>query len=139
MSGEQFALPEAVGQFRAIRRQQGSGRLIGIGAADPLNLTGIVTPGERIATVAKSRILYRDGVPVLALEGGEVKPMAPSAGAPTADMVQALVRKQITPALRVRLAMAGVPADSMPQDRRPARRRSQRKVASRSHSRDPAS
>jgi ATP-dependent Lhr-like helicase len=129
MSGEQFALPEAVGQLRAIRRQEGPGRLIGVGGADPLNLTGIVTPGERIATVAKSRILYRDGVPVLALEGGEVKPMGPSAGAPTADMVQALVRKQITPALRARLAMAGVPADSMPPGR-PARRRSQRKVAS---------
>jgi ATP-dependent helicase Lhr and Lhr-like helicase len=101
-----------------------------MGAADPLNLTGIITPGERIATVAKSRILYRDGVPVLALEGGEVKPMGQSIGAPTAAMVQALVRKQLTPALRARLAMAGVPADSMPPSGRPARRRSQRKVAS---------
>jgi ATP-dependent Lhr-like helicase len=130
MSGEQFALSEAVGQLRAIRRQGGSGRLIGVGAADPLNLTGIVTPGERVATVARSRILYRDGVPVLALEGGEVKPIGPSAVAPTADMVQVLVRKQITPALRARLAMAGVPADSVPPGRKPARRRSQRKVAS---------
>jgi ATP-dependent Lhr-like helicase len=130
MSGEQFALPEAVGQLRSVRRQEGAGRLIGLGAADPLNLTGIITPGERVATVARSRILYRDGVPVLALEGGEVKPMGPSAGAPTADMVQALVRKRITPALRARLAMAGVPADSLPPGGRPARRRSQRKVAS---------
>jgi hypothetical protein len=56
--------------------------------------------------------------------------MGPSAGAPTADMVQALVRKRITPALRARLAMAGVPADSLPPGGRPARRRSQRKVAS---------
>ena len=138
MSGEQFALPEAVAQLRAIRRQESSGRLIAVGAADPLNLTGIVTPGERIAAVARSRVLYRDGVPVLALEGGEVKAVGPGADAPTADMVQALVRKQLTPALRARLAMSGVPADSMPQGRRPARRRSQRQVASRSHSRDPA-
>jgi ATP-dependent Lhr-like helicase len=138
MSGEQFALPEAVGQLRAVRRQAGSGRLIAVGAADPLNLTGIVTPGERTAAVTRSRILYRDGVPVLALERGEVKPVTPGAAAPTADMVQALVRKQLTPALRARLAMAGVPADSLPPGRRPARRSSPRKVASRSHSRDPA-
>jgi ATP-dependent Lhr-like helicase len=138
MSGEQFALPEAVGQLRAIRRLGSSGRLIAIGAADPLNLTGIITPGERTAGVTRSRILYRDGVPVLTLERGEVKPLSPAAAAPTADMVQALVRKQITPALRARLAMAGVPADSLPAGRRPARRSSQRKVASQSRSRDPS-
>jgi ATP-dependent Lhr-like helicase len=138
MSGEQFALPEAVGQLRAVRRLGSSGRLTAVGAADPLNLIGIVTPGERVAAVARSRILYRDGVPVLTLERGEVKPVAPGAAAPTADMVQALVRKQITPALRARLAMAGVPAESLPPGRRPARRPSQRKVASQSHPRDPA-
>jgi ATP-dependent Lhr-like helicase len=127
MSGEQFALPEAVGQLRAVRRQPASGRLVGVGAADPLNLTGIVTPGERVAAVARSRILYRDGVPVLALERGEVTPLAAASPTPSADMVQALVRKQLTPALRARLGMSGVPAASMP-----ARRSSHRKVASRS-------
>jgi hypothetical protein len=44
--------------------------------------------------------------------------------------VQALVRKQLTPALRARLAMSGLPAAALPQRRRPARRRSQRTVAS---------
>jgi len=130
MSGEQFALPEAVGQLRAVRRQPASGRLVAVGAADPLNLTGIITPGERVAAVARSRVLYRDGVPVLALERGEVTPLA--ADSPTPAMVQALVRKQLTPALRARLGMSGVPAASMP----PARRPSQRKVASRGRSRD---
>ena len=114
MSGEQFALPEAVSQLRAIRRAGGQGRLIGIGAADPLNLTGIVTSGDRIATVARSRILYRDGVPVLALEGGEMKVVEPGAEAPTPEMVQALVRKQLTPALRARLALSGVPVGNTP-------------------------
>ena len=124
MSGEQFALPEAVGQLRAVRRQPASGRLVAVGAADPLNLTGIITPGERVAAVTRSRVLYRDGVPVLALERGEVNPL--TAVSPTPDMVQALVRKQLTPALRARLGMSGVPAASMP----PARRPSRRKVAS---------
>jgi ATP-dependent Lhr-like helicase len=130
MSGEQFALPEAVGRLRAVRRLGSEGKLIAVGAADPLNLTGIVTAGERIATVAKSRILFRDGVPVLALEGGEIRALQPAAGAPTPEQVQALVRKQLTPALRARLAMSGLPATALPQRRRPARRRSQRTVAS---------
>jgi ATP-dependent Lhr-like helicase len=130
MSGEQFALAEAVGQLRTMRRQPASGRLVAVGAADPLNLTGIITAGERVAAVARSRVLYRDGVPVLALERGEVTRLA--AGTPTPDMVQALVRKQLTPALRARLGMSGVPAASMP----PARRPSHRKVASRNRSRD---
>jgi ATP-dependent Lhr-like helicase len=138
MSGEQFALPEAVGRLRAVRRQERSGRLIGIGAADPLNLTGIVTPGERVAAVARSRILDRDGVPALALEGGEIAPLAPDAAAPTPDMVQALVRKQLTPALRARLGMSGVSATSLPAGTRPSRRRSRKKVASRSDAPAPA-
>ncbi len=138
MSGEQFALPEAVGQLRAIRRLESSGRLIAVGAADPLNLSGIVTAGERIAAVARSRILFRDGVPVLALEGGEVKSLAPGAAAPTPDMVQALVRKQLTAALRVRLAMAGVPAATLPVGGRSRKRRAHKAVASQSHSRDSA-
>jgi ATP-dependent helicase Lhr and Lhr-like helicase len=119
-------LPEAVGRLRAVRRQPASGRLVAVGAADPLNLTGIVTPGERVAAVARSRVLYRDGVPLLALERGEVAPLSADSSAPTADMVQALVRKPLTPALRARLGIAGS-----------ARRDSHKKVASRSHSRDP--
>ena len=67
MSGEQFALPEAVGQLRAIRRLEPAGQLIALSAADPLNLTGIITPGERVTGITRNRILYRDGVPVVAL------------------------------------------------------------------------
>ena len=70
VSGEQFALPEAVGLLRRIRRQAPSGQLVPVSAADPLNLTGILTPGPRIAKSPRSRIVYRDGVPVAAHEGG---------------------------------------------------------------------
>jgi ATP-dependent Lhr-like helicase len=138
MSGEQFALPEAVGQLRAVRRLSSDGRLIAVGAADPLNLTGIVTPGDRVAAVARSRVLYRDGVPVLALERGEVSPLGADSAPPSADMVQALVQKRLTPALRARLGIAGVPAASLPQGTPRARRPAERKVASRSDSRDPS-
>ncbi|HEX2611150.1 MAG TPA: hypothetical protein VHK68_09075, partial [Gemmatimonadales bacterium] len=61
VSGEQFALPEAVGQLRAIRRLGTGGALVGISAADPLNFTGILTPGDRVPALISNRILYRDG------------------------------------------------------------------------------
>ena len=62
MSGEQFALPEAVEKLREIRRQPGDGRIITISAADPLNLTGILTADERIRAATGTFISYRDGV-----------------------------------------------------------------------------
>ena len=46
MSGEQYALPDAVAAMRAIRRQEARGDLVSLSAADPLNLTGIITPGR---------------------------------------------------------------------------------------------
>ncbi|HET7752945.1 MAG TPA: DEAD/DEAH box helicase [Anaeromyxobacteraceae bacterium] len=69
MSGEQFALPDAVERLREVRRGGPDGRLIIISAADPLNLTGIVTPGERVRSLANTRLVYRNGVPLAALEG----------------------------------------------------------------------
>ncbi|HUP50825.1 MAG TPA: DEAD/DEAH box helicase, partial [Thermoanaerobaculia bacterium] len=45
MSGEQFALPEAVERLREVRREGGDGKPIVISAADPLNLAGILTAG----------------------------------------------------------------------------------------------
>jgi len=127
MSGEQFALPEAVGQLRSIRRLQGGGHLVSVGAADPLNLTGILTPGERIPGVTSNRILYRDGVPVLAKEAGQVKSLTPDEGEPPAELVHALVRKASTPALHRYLGMSGVPAASVPLNRPPKRGRGRRR------------
>jgi ATP-dependent Lhr-like helicase len=69
MSGEQFAAPDAVDRLREIRRTAPDGQLITISAADPLNLTGIITGETRIRTSAANRIVYRDGVPVAAMEG----------------------------------------------------------------------
>ena len=62
-SGEQFALPEAVGELRRIRRAPRSGRVLALSAADPLNLTGIVTAGERVSSTASREVAYRDGEP----------------------------------------------------------------------------
>jgi ATP-dependent helicase Lhr and Lhr-like helicase len=130
MSGEQFALPEAVGQLRSIRRVGGGGRLIGISAADPLNLTGIITPGARIPGLTTNRILYRDGVPVLAREAGQVRSLESDAE-PSAELAHALVRKHSTPALRSYLGMTGAPAAIVPLNRPPGRRRTQSEKAGR--------
>jgi ATP-dependent helicase Lhr and Lhr-like helicase len=63
-AGEQYALPEAVSALREIRKQSRPGDLIAISAADPLNLTGLVTPGQRVPSQPGQRILYRDGIPI---------------------------------------------------------------------------
>jgi ATP-dependent Lhr-like helicase len=76
-SGEQFALAEAIEQLREIRRTPADGRCLVISAADPLNLAGIVTAGERVRAVAATRIAYRDGVPIAAMEGDYVRPLIP--------------------------------------------------------------
>ncbi|HEV7365549.1 MAG TPA: DEAD/DEAH box helicase [Gemmatimonadales bacterium] len=122
MSGEQFALPEAVGQLRSVRRLEGGGRLIGLSAADPLNLTGVITPGERIPGLTSNRVLYRNGVPVLAREAGQVRSLE-SEAEPSAELVHALIRKQSTQALRTHLGMTGAPAATVPLNRPPGRRR----------------
>ena len=72
VSGEQFALPEAIGMLRSLRKKPGPGELLAISGADPLNLCGILTPGPRIAAIAANRIVLRDGVPVAGLDGGKL-------------------------------------------------------------------
>ncbi len=72
-TGEQYALPEAVAALRAVRRREADGTLVTLSAADPLNLTGVVTPGARIAALAGNRVLLRDGVAVATYTGGEVQ------------------------------------------------------------------
>jgi ATP-dependent Lhr-like helicase len=69
MSGEQFALPDAVERLREVRRSKPDDRLVTISGADPLNLTGIITGEERIRSSAANRVVYRNGVPVAATEG----------------------------------------------------------------------
>ncbi len=75
VSGEQFALPEAIGLLRSIRRAAPTGECIVINAADPLNLQGILTPGPRVTSITANRILLKDGLPLAALIAGEIKPL----------------------------------------------------------------
>ena len=68
-SGEQYALPEAIGLLRTTRREPGEGELVAISGADPLNLVGILTPGDAVPALTTNRVLYRDGVPVVVKDG----------------------------------------------------------------------
>jgi ATP-dependent Lhr-like helicase len=72
-SGEQYALPDAVGMLREVRRRPHSGEFVSLSGADPLNLAGILTPGAKLAALTGNRLLFRDGLPVAWLAGGEVQ------------------------------------------------------------------
>ena len=72
-SGEQYALPDAVGLLREVRRKPASDAWVSLSGADPLNLVGILTPGPKLAALTGNRLLYRDGLPVALLAGGEVQ------------------------------------------------------------------
>ena len=60
--GEQFALPVAVESLRASARQPASGEVVTISAADPLNLVGILIPGDRVSSGSGKIITLVDGV-----------------------------------------------------------------------------
>ncbi len=99
MSGEQFAMPEAVTRLREIRRTPPDGRLIVISAADPLNLCGIITTGDRVRAVASTRIVYRDGVALAALEGDYIKQLAPIDAAIAGKVASTLAGRPVPPVI----------------------------------------
>lgn len=74
--GEQFALPEAVGLLREVRKRPLAGEMIAVSAVDPLNQVGTLLPGERVPATSGNRILYRDGVPLALLIGGKPELLA---------------------------------------------------------------
>ncbi|HUQ09869.1 MAG TPA: DEAD/DEAH box helicase [Steroidobacteraceae bacterium] len=98
VSGEQYALPDAVSAMRAVRKQEARGDLVSLSAADPLNLTGIVTPGARVPALTNNRVLYRDGVPVAVRAGGQSDFLVEMEPGREWEARQALLRKNLAPA-----------------------------------------
>jgi ATP-dependent Lhr-like helicase len=76
--GEQFASADAVGRLRSIRKMEKSGEMVVLGGADPLNLVGILTPEARVPAIHSNRLLLQDGLPIAALESGELRRLAGS-------------------------------------------------------------
>lgn len=97
MSGEQYALADAVTVMRAVRKQEARGDLVSLSAADPLNLTGIVTPGARVPALTNNRVLYRDGVPVAMRAAGQADFLVPMEPGKEWEARQALLRKSLAP------------------------------------------
>ncbi len=95
LSGEQFAAPEAVGLLREVRRRPHDGEWVSLCAADPLNLLGILTPGPRLPALVGNRILYRDGVPLATLAGGETRFLEPLDPAAQWEAQNVLLRRHV--------------------------------------------
>ncbi|MEX2235066.1 MAG: DEAD/DEAH box helicase [Cyclobacteriaceae bacterium] len=104
--GEQYALPEAVVELRNCRKNLKREVLISISAADPLNLTGVITPGRRVPAFSANRILYQDGVPIAFKEAKEIQFI----GEPEPDkkwaLQSALIQHTVSPRLRKYLGKA---------------------------------
>ncbi|RDS81532.1 DEAD/DEAH box helicase [Dyella psychrodurans] len=76
--GEQFALPEAIGQLRSVRQRPFEQQCICLSGSDPLNLVGTVLAGDRLPALAGTRVLYEDGIPVAALVANKPQWLAES-------------------------------------------------------------
>ena len=100
VSGEQFALPEAIGLLRSLRKVKPSGELIMLSAADPLNLIGVLTPGPRITAIGANRLLLRDGEPIAALEAGQIVNLNGHSDTSAQEIEQSLKVGKLPPALR---------------------------------------
>jgi ATP-dependent Lhr-like helicase len=72
-SGEQFALPEAVGLLKNQAKSPLERSLNVISAADPLNLGGIITTGVKTPARPGNRILLVNGVPAARMLGDELE------------------------------------------------------------------
>jgi len=77
LSGEQFALPDAIPALRAARRDNSVAiaepAWVCVSASDPANLLGTLLPGPRTARVAGARVVYRDALPVATLSAGAIE------------------------------------------------------------------
>jgi len=77
VTGEQFALPDAIAAMRAVRRQPPDDTLVCLSASDPANLLGTVLTGPKVPRVAGSRVLYRDGLAIGTSVSGQIELLVP--------------------------------------------------------------
>ena len=95
VSGEQFALGDAVERLREIRRAGDDNRLIVVSGADPLNLTGVLSAGNRIRASVGTRLVYRNGVVLAAMEGDMLRMLAPLEGEDAASVAAAAAGRRV--------------------------------------------
>ncbi|MDB6001005.1 MAG: ATP-dependent helicase, partial [Rhizobacter sp.] len=98
VSGEQFALPEAIALMRQVRRQPPDDSLVCLAATDPANLLGTIVPGPKVTRVSGSRVLWRDGVPIATSVAGQIEALVPLSPSQTQAVTRAL---SLDPVLRL--------------------------------------
>jgi ATP-dependent Lhr-like helicase len=62
-TGEQYALAEAAEQLRHVTKVAPTGERVVVNATDPLNLVGVIVPGDVVPAVRTNTVTYVDGVP----------------------------------------------------------------------------
>jgi ATP-dependent Lhr-like helicase len=77
VTGEQFALPDAIATMRAVRRQPPDDTLVCLSASDPANLLGTVLAGPKVPRMAGSRVLFRDGLAIGTSVAGQIELLVP--------------------------------------------------------------
>jgi ATP-dependent Lhr-like helicase len=65
-SGEQYALPTAIEQLTRVRRTPRTQQRVVVNATDPLNLVGLIVPGQTVPSVRTNQVEYLDGLPTRA-------------------------------------------------------------------------
>jgi len=93
LSGEQFALPEAIASLRNVRKRERDGALVALSALDPLNLVGTLLPGGKVPRQLGARLVLRDGVPLGTLVAGLVEFSAPLSAEDERAVRKALLRE----------------------------------------------
>jgi ATP-dependent Lhr-like helicase len=106
-SGEQFALPEAVGTLRELGKEDAGDELVSVSGADPLNLIGVIAPGARVPALTGNRILFRAGVPLAVHVSGETRILDEMSAETEWDARKALERRAFSPRLRAYLGTRG--------------------------------
>jgi ATP-dependent Lhr-like helicase len=94
VTGEQFALPEAVAMLRETRRAPLTRTWISVSGADPVNLVGTVVPGPRVPAVTGNRVLYRDGIAIATLIGSVTQWIVELEMAEQREAESALIKRQ---------------------------------------------
>lgn len=93
-SGEQFALPEAAAALRKTAQSPGRER-VAISAVDPLNLAGILTPGDKVPRLPGNRLLLEGGVPIAVQSGGEIRYLRELEAGVQWEVKNLLIRRQL--------------------------------------------
>ncbi len=76
VAGEQYALPAAVDRLREARQQVAAAEpqpWIVLSAADPLNLFGVVTPGDRVPATHRNALIVERGRLIASRQAGHVE------------------------------------------------------------------